>query len=183
MFLYEVTTAKEIEQEYGLPEGSVRRDISRGKFRKAEIRKSGSTWLITKREAIRVYKGEFTFIPVMDDWEWVSMHVDEELKNNALYEDVLRYMRKYNIELGIIKELYHDGLSNGIEDGKYLSFSQWFYEFAYHDIAKENKSQRLKEIFHKYYYADTDWSAAADMFVAWNVDKNIQTESINYFVD
>jgi len=97
MFLYEVVTANEIEEMFSLPEGSVRRDISRGKFRKSEIRKSGSTWLITKREAIRVYKGEFTFIPVMDDWEWVSMHVDEELKNNALYEDVLRYMPKDNI--------------------------------------------------------------------------------------
>lgn len=183
MFLFEVVTPAEIEEMFSLPAGSVRRDISRGKFRKAEIRKSGSTWLITKREAIRVYKGEFTFIPVMDDWEWVSMHVDEELENEILYDDVLRYMQKYNIELGRVKELYHDGLEQGMEDGKYLPFSQWFYEFAYDDISEMLKEERIKEIFYKYYNADTDWSAAADMFVAWSVDNNFETESFKDFVD
>jgi|SRR5690625_5130858 len=130
MFLYQVTTAKEIEQEYNLPEGSVRRDLSRDRFRKSEVRKSGSTWLITKREAKRVYKGEFTMIKVKDDWTWVVEHVEEELENDALYDDVYEYMTKHRIDLDQVKELYHDGLTHGIEDGKYLPFSQWFYEFS-----------------------------------------------------
>lgn len=183
MFLYEVVTPAEIEEMFSLPAGSVRRDISRGKFRKSEIRKSGSTWLITKREAKRVYKGELTMINVMNDWDWVSNHVDEELENETLYEEVNEYMQKHNIDLERVKELYHDGLSNGIEDGKYLSFSQWFYEFAYDDIAEALKADRVKEIFNKYYNADTDWSAAADMFVAWNVDNNFETESFENFIN
>lgn len=130
MFLYEVVTPAEIEEMFDLPTGSVRRDINRNKFRKSEIRKSGSTWLITKREAKRVYKGELTMIKVMDDWNWVSNHVDEELKSETLFDDVNEYMQKHNIDLERVKELYHDGLSNGIEDGKYLPFSQWFYEFS-----------------------------------------------------
>lgn len=129
MFLYEVTTAKEIEQEYGLPEGSVRRDLSRNKFRKSEVRKSGSTWLITWREAKRVYKGELTMINVRDDWDWVSAHVDEELQNEMLFEEVQAWADKKGISIERVKELYHDGLSEGIENGKYLPFSQWFYEY------------------------------------------------------
>lgn len=133
MFLYEVTTAKEIEQEYGLPEGSVRRDISRNKFRKSEIRKSGSTWLITWREAKRVYKGELTFIIVRDDWGWVSAHVDEELQNEILFEEIQTWADKKGISIERVKELYHDGLSEGIENGKYLPFSQWFYGYKEFD--------------------------------------------------
>lgn len=130
MFLFEVVTPAEIEEMFDLPTGSVRRDINRDKFRKSEIRKSGSTWLITKREAKRVYKGELTMIKVIDDWTWVSMHVDEELENESLFDEVNEYMQKHNIDLDRIKELFHDGLSNGIEDGKYLPFAQWFYEFS-----------------------------------------------------
>ena len=130
MFLFNVVTPTEIEEMFSLPTGSVRRDINRDKFRKSEIRKSGSTWLITKREAKRVYKGELTMIKVMDDWNWVNNHVDEELENETLFDDVNEYMQKHNIDLDRVKELYHDGLSNGIEDGKYLPFSQWFYEFS-----------------------------------------------------
>lgn len=129
MFLYDVTTSKEIEQEYKLPEGSVRRDLSRNKFRKSEIRKSGSTWLITKREAKRVYKDELTFIDVKDDWDWVRKHVDEELENELLLEEVSDWADEKEIDLNRVKELYHDGIETGAEDGKYLSFSQWFYEY------------------------------------------------------
>jgi Helix-turn-helix domain len=130
MFLFDVVTPAEIEKMFDLPTGSVRRDINRNKFRKSEIRKSGSTWLITKREAKRVYKGELAMIRVMDDWTWVNNHVDEELENETLFDDVNEYMQKHNIDVDRIKELYHDGLSNGIEDGKYLPFAQWFYEFS-----------------------------------------------------
>lgn len=139
MFLYEVVTPTEIEEMFSLPEGSVRRDISRGKFRKAEIRKSGSTWLITKREAIRVYKGEFTFIPVMDDWEWVSMHVKDELSNPVFDELVRSVLDKPYMDENDVKNLtslYWEGLENGLEDGKYIPFSQWFYEFYEDEILK-----------------------------------------------
>lgn len=134
MFLYQVTTAKEIEQEYGLPEGSVRRDISRGKFRKSEVRKSGSTWLISWREAKRVYKDELTFIPVVNDWEWIRQHVEEELKNETLFDLALDFLEEPFLDLNDLVhrlgDLYRDGLVEGMEDGKYLPFSQWFYEYS-----------------------------------------------------
>lgn len=130
MFLYDVVTPAEIEEMYDLPSESVRRDINRGKFRESEVRKSGSTWLITKREAKRIYMGELTMIKVKDDWYWVGDHVDKELENEKLHEQVLEYMQKHNIDLDRVKEMYRDGLSEGMEDSKYLSFSQWFYEFT-----------------------------------------------------
>ena len=69
-------------------------------------------------------------INVKNDWTWVNNHVDEEMENETLFDGVHAYMQKHNIDLDGVKELYHDGLLNGIEDGKYLPFSQWFYEFS-----------------------------------------------------
>ena len=137
MFLYEVVTANEIEEMFSLPEGSVRRDISRGKFRKAEIRKSGGTWLITAREARRVYTGQLTFIPVINDWEWVLRHVKDELSNPVFDELVRSVLDKPYMDENDVKNLtslYWEGLENGLEDGKYISFSQWFYEFYEDEI-------------------------------------------------
>jgi|GEM_PF-6894711 len=132
MFLYEVITPSEIEEDFDLPSGSVRRDIHRRKFRSSEIRKSGSTWLITKREALRVYKNELTMIPVMDDFEWVLSHVQDELENPALGDLVRKVLNKPFMDENDVRHLaglYHDGLREGLEDGKYIPFSQWFYEF------------------------------------------------------
>lgn len=136
MFLYEVVTPAEIEEMFSLPAGSVRRDISRGKFRKSEIRKSGGTWLITAREARRVYTGEFTFIPVIDDWEWVLRHVKNELEN-PLFDELVRSVLGPFLDENDMKnlaDLYWDGLQNGLEDGKYIPFAQWFYEFYEDEI-------------------------------------------------
>lgn len=132
MCIYHVTTAREIEQEYGLPVGSVRRDLSRGKFRKSEVRKSGSTWLITKREAARVYKNELTLIPVINDWEWALQHVREELENPVMDELVRKVLHKPFMNDDDVKNLasiYFDGMRSGLDNGKYLPFAQWFYEF------------------------------------------------------
>ncbi|HDR4572238.1 hypothetical protein JC777_00465 (plasmid) [Bacillus cytotoxicus] len=129
MMLKQVMTAKEMEELYELPPGSVRRDLARGRFRKSEICKSGATWLITAREAKRVYKKELTFIKVLDDWDWVNLHVDEELENSDLYDIVEGWMNKHQIDLNQVKDLYHEGLTQGMENGRYLSFSQWFYEY------------------------------------------------------
>ncbi|RKO61820.1 helix-turn-helix domain-containing protein [Caldibacillus debilis] len=140
MFLYEVKTTREIEQEFGLPQNSVIRDIRRGKFRTSEIRKSGAAWLITEREARRVYAGELTMIPVKDDFEWVLDHVREELENPVLDDLVRKVMGKPSMDENDMKNLaglYHDGLRNGSENGKYLSFSQWFYEFFEEKIEEE----------------------------------------------
>ena len=137
MFLFEVVTPAEIEEMFSLPAGSVRRDISRGKFRKSEIRKSGGTWLITAREARRVYTGELTFIPIIDDWEWVLRHVKNELENPVLDGLVRSVLDKPYMDENDVKnlvDLYWDGLQNGSEDGKYIPFSQWFYEFYEDEI-------------------------------------------------
>ena len=139
MFLYKVKTTKEIEMEYGLPENTVIRDIHRGKFRPSEIRKSGSAWLITDREARRVYTGKLTFIPVKDDWYWVVEHVREELENPVLEGIVRKVLQKpffVDMDENVVKNLaslYHDGMRAGLNGNiarmSYLPFSQWFYEF------------------------------------------------------
>lgn len=69
-------------------------------------------------------------IDVKNDWNWVSTHVESELKDDELYSRVLAYMQKYRLDLDRIKDLYHDGLINGIQDGKYLTFSEWFNRFT-----------------------------------------------------
>jgi len=140
MFLYEVMTPREIEIRYNLPHRSVIRDIHRNKFRPSEIRKSGRTWLITAREAHRVYAGELTFIPVKDDFEWVLDHVREELENPVLDDLVRKVMGKPSMDENDMKNLaglYHDGLRNGSENGKYIPFAQWFYEFFEDQIEEE----------------------------------------------
>ena len=48
---------------------------------------------------------------------------------------------------------------------------------------KMGKAKEIKEIFISLYNADTDWSLAADLFIAWNVDKDFKTESFANFVD
>ncbi|HLR71968.1 MAG TPA: hypothetical protein VK085_11145 [Pseudogracilibacillus sp.] len=68
-------------------------------------------------------------VKVKNDWTWVAEHVNEELKNEALYDEVLEYANESNIDIDRVKELYHDGIDGGMENGEYLSFSQWFYEF------------------------------------------------------
>ena len=132
MFLFEVMTSAEIEEKYSLPTGSVRRDLSRGKFRPSEIRKSGGTWLVTAREAKRVYTGKLTYIPVKDDWEWVTMHVKDEL-SNPIFDELVRNVldKPYMDENDVLHlaDIYWDGLQNGSEEGKYIPFAQWFYEF------------------------------------------------------
>ena len=69
-------------------------------------------------------------IYVKNDWDWVSAHVESELKDEKLYSRVLAYMRKYRIGLDRMKDLYHDGLEHGIQDGKYLTFCEWFNRFT-----------------------------------------------------
>lgn len=53
--LQTVLVSGEIEERWELPKGSVLRDVSRGKFKYNELRKSGGTWLISFGAAVRVY--------------------------------------------------------------------------------------------------------------------------------
>lgn len=69
-------------------------------------------------------------IKVKNDWSWVVEHVEEELKDEELFNDVHEFMTEKRIDLDRVKELYHDGIEHGIEDGKYLPFSEWFYEYT-----------------------------------------------------
>ena len=49
-------TTWEAEQEYGLPEGTVRRDIHRGRFEAGEYQKVGRGWIVSREAIERVYK-------------------------------------------------------------------------------------------------------------------------------
>lgn len=77
-------------------------------------------------------------IKIVNDWNWISKYVDKELENEELYDKVLAYMMKYNISLGRMKELYHDAVDYGMENGKYLSFSEWFQEFREGEKERED---------------------------------------------
>lgn len=128
MFLYDVVTPAEVEEMFSLPEGSVRRDLRRSKFRQSEIRKSGATWLITLREAKRVYSEYEDKIQVKKDWNWVRNYIDSEL-NPVLKEEIADFLDGAPFDR--IYELYLDGIEGaGIDDGEeYISFVEWFYRF------------------------------------------------------
>lgn len=87
-------------------------------------------------------------IPVKGDFEWVLDHVREELKNDTLNELVRKVMGKPFMNDNDVKNLaglYYDGLRNGMEDGKYIPFAQWFYEFfeeRIEEVGDENESFR-----------------------------------------
>jgi len=51
-------TTWEAEQEYGLPEGTIRRDIHRGRFEAGEYQKVGRRWILSREAIERVYKKE-----------------------------------------------------------------------------------------------------------------------------
>ena len=48
-------TTWEAEQEYGLPEGTIRRDIHRGRFKDGEYQKVGRRWILSREAIERVY--------------------------------------------------------------------------------------------------------------------------------
>ena len=74
-------------------------------------------------------------INVVNDWTWVRNHAEKMIKEDEQLEDeVIKVARENRIEVINIIELYHEGLSLGQEsaggeEGKYLSFKDWFYEF------------------------------------------------------
>lgn len=51
-------TTWEAEQEYGLPEGTIRRDIHRERFEAGEYQKVGRGWILSREAIERVYKKE-----------------------------------------------------------------------------------------------------------------------------
>ena len=53
--LLEVITFNEASELWGVPTSTLRSYILRKKFLEGEYRKSGSMWLITRREMERVY--------------------------------------------------------------------------------------------------------------------------------
>ncbi|ADG05554.1 helix-turn-helix domain-containing protein [Kyrpidia tusciae] len=53
--LYEVMTISEAEKMWGLGKDTLRKSIDRGRFARHEVRKSGGTWLITRKAVERHY--------------------------------------------------------------------------------------------------------------------------------
>lgn len=77
-------------------------------------------------------------IKVVDDWTWVRKHVGEALRSDEkLYNSVLDYLENryltFDEIVHQIGDLYHEGLTEGMEEGKYFSFRDWFYEFTMYE--------------------------------------------------
>ena len=73
-------------------------------------------------------------ISVVNDWTWVREHAEKMIKEDEQLEDeVIKVARENGMEVVNIIELYHEGLLLGQEstgeEGKYLSFKDWFYGF------------------------------------------------------
>lgn len=110
-----------------------------------------------------------------------------------IYTGVVKTLEEWEKEsIAFYTFLYYD--RPGIrEDFKTLAdYLKWADERGYFytdlvevvDIEVE-KIERIKKIFSNLYnnVADTDWSLAADMFVAWNISNNFETKSFKEFVD
>jgi len=50
-------------------------------------------------------------------------------------------------------------------------------------VEKMDKKERVKQAFIEVQGSDTDWSLAADKFVAWCMEKNFECESFDDFVE
>lgn len=90
-----------------------------------------------KDEVIHYLKGNYRhlvddteFIDAKDDIDWVHSQVESELIEQQLKVDVEDYMDDKDIDLEQVKELYHDGLREGLENGRYLTFKSWFYAYT-----------------------------------------------------
>lgn len=71
-------------------------------------------------------------INVLNDWQWILNHVKEELTNpffDGLVRDVLKKPFMDENDIKNLASLYWEGLENGMKNGKYLPFSEWFKEF------------------------------------------------------
>lgn len=69
-------------------------------------------------------------IKVKNDWTWIVNHAKDMLMEDShLHKDILRIAKEKRLDIIRIIDLYSEGLSNGAENGKYLSFKDWFYEF------------------------------------------------------
>ncbi|MEK4951933.1 hypothetical protein NST12_16700 [Bacillus sp. FSL W8-1127] len=125
--LYKVATLKEIEEELNLPETTVRRDISRNRFWSHELRKSGSTWLIMKREAYRVYKKEYENVKVKCDLRAINEYVYSILNDDdELYELASDLFKEQDIKqlCKLVSESYADAINDAglYEDGKVVEY-------------------------------------------------------------
>ena len=68
---------------------------------------------------------------VKNDWNWVSEQVERELRqDDKLEKQVIDWVNAKNIDLDRVKELYHDGISSGMENEQYLSFAEWFEAYS-----------------------------------------------------
>lgn len=63
---------------------------------------------------------------VKNDWEWIKDHVRKEIASNSVLEEKVI---QTSLSLDQVTELYAEGIEHGMEDGKYLSFTDWFHEF------------------------------------------------------
>lgn len=73
---------------------------------------------------------DIEMIEVKNDWSWVVLHAKNLMtEDKELNEDVLKIAKKNRIDIISIIDLYSEGLDNGMDEGKYLSFKDWFYSF------------------------------------------------------
>lgn len=66
-------------------------------------------------------------IQVKNEWEWVDKHIDQELNNEELLNDVLEFATTHKSSILRLKEAYLNALNEGIENNQFLSFRDWFH--------------------------------------------------------
>lgn len=68
-------------------------------------------------------------INVKKDWNWIFNNAREEMMDDCqLHKDVLRVAKEQKLDIVRIVTLYSAGIYQA-ENGKYLSFKDWFYDF------------------------------------------------------
>jgi hypothetical protein len=152
--LFEFATPEEIEKELGLLEGTVLYDIFENKkFWSHEVRKSGTTWLITKREAYRVYYEEYSDVRIRNDWNSVMDYVysvfegDEELctiagkvhGGDSFAQTVANVTRNY---LDDINSIFEYGAEP--EFVEFMCIEHFIFVAAYYDYPEKYNEEVLR---------------------------------------
>jgi len=142
-YLNSVMTTKEAEIKWNLPEGTIRRDIARGKLGPHMVRKSWNTWLVTAeamREVYKVYTNDyytfsihFTDLGEGDITETRSVNI-YTAKNILSIRYIIPEMKRwggteYKLEENTsLNQKYKDAIKNGLNKLEWVISKEQYEE-------------------------------------------------------
>ncbi|MYL35519.1 hypothetical protein GLW08_21235 [Pontibacillus yanchengensis] len=154
-----VMSIKEAEKQMGLPDGTIRRDISRGKLGPHMVRKSGNTWLITKEALKEIYSDYaqefyiftlgFTHVDYREVSEVRSLSVHRVKSLSSLFHGSIGEIKKYEgteydlQETPDINGRYKEAINEGLTVLEWVISQEQFEQLMHLDLMSVDYTQSL----------------------------------------